>query len=503
MKEKARRLITHLNGRQSVGGAAFLISTVYFASRLLGLLRDRLLIAHFGKGPVLDAYNTAFRLPDLLFTLLVSGAFAVAFIPVLTEKLEQDEQTQAWRITSSLLNLLVLGTVIAGLVAAVFADPLATILAPGFDPARHRLTVDLTRIMLATPVLFALSSVLGSIWLAPQLGIYGAAWGVVAGVVIQAASQLIGLRQLGFRYRPELGVKLAGVRQTLKLMVPRSLDQGIDQLNYVVETIIGSLLRPGSISALTYANNLKNVPLVLIGSSISTAAFPRLASSAAKGEKTKLIEHYVVTARLILFLAIPSAAFAVVARGYIVRLLYGTGDADTANTLGWLAGTIVFAALSMLISRVYYARQDTKTPFVMSLGTIPFNIVLGYLLSRHYGVAGLAMSASAVAALEVVILTAILHWREGSFGGLAIWRGAWRMVLASLIMAGLVYAAIHRLLPLYAVDKGFWVLLPKFAAIVLVGVVAYLLPCYLLRVKEAKIFLLRLRDTILRSRTLT
>jgi putative peptidoglycan lipid II flippase len=529
MKEKAIQLYNRLNGRQTMGAAAAVISTSYLASRLLGLLRDRLLVSHFGKGPVLDAYNAAFRLPDLLFTLLVSGAFAVAFIPVFTEYLEKNERARAWRVTASLLNLLVLGTAITGVAAAVFADPLITLLTPGFDPARHQMTVELTRIMLVTPVLFAVSSVLGSvqqaynrfliysisgvlynlgiiagiIWLAPRFSIYGVAWGVVAGVVVQAASQLIGLRALGFRYKPELGLKLAGVRQTIKLMVPRSLDQGIDQINYVVETIIGSLLAKGSITALTLSNNLRNVPLVLIASSISTAAFPRLAASAAKGERTNLIERYVTTARLILFLAIPSALFAIVARGYIVRLLYGFGDVDTANTLGWFAGTIVFAGLSMLVSRVFYARQDTKTPFIMSMITIPINIVVGYLLSMKYGVSGLAMSASLVSALEVAILMAILRHREGNFGELAILRGAWRMLFAGGVMFLALYLTIRWFLPLYAADKGFLTLLPKFIIITFIGAVTYVLPCLLMRVREAKVFWLRLRDTMLRSRTLT
>ena len=529
MVKRARNFLTRTNAQQTVGRAAAVISMAYLLSRLLGLFRDRLLVAAFGKGPVLDAYNAAFRMPELLFTLLVSGAFAVAFIPVFTAYLEQDKRDEAWRIASSLLTLLVLGTIAGGILMAVFAGPLTTLVAPGFDPGRHKMTVELTRIMLITPVFFAISSVLGGIQqsfnrftvfalsgvmynlgiiagivlLSSHYGIYGVAYGVVIGVVLQAALQWTGLYGLGFTFRPELGLKLKGTRETLKLMVPRSIDQGIDQINYLFETVIGSTLAPGSIVAFTLANNLKNVPLVLISSSITTAVFPRLASRAAKGARQELIEGYVQSARLILFLAIPSAVFAIVTRGYIVRLLYGFGDIDTANTLGWFAGTIVFAGLFQLVSRVYFAMLDTRTPLYVSLASIPINIGLSFLLSHLYGVSGLAMAASFVALLETVILLIIMRRRQGNFGEAQILRGFAPMVLAGGIMTAIVYAAVKILVPLYAADRGFTTLAPKFALLVLIGTVAYLIPCRLMRLREVKMFTGRVRDIMVRSSNMT
>lgn len=529
MVNQAKRLLSRANGTQTVGAAALIISGAYLLSRLLGLLRDRLLVAEFGIGPTADAYSAAFRLPEILFTLLVSGAFAVAFIPVLTEHLQRDDRATAWRVASTLLNLLVLGTIATGVLIGIFADPLTSLIAPGFDAERHQLVVDLTRIMLITPVLFAVSSVLGSIqqafnrflvfalagvfynfgiiagilWLAPHAGIYGVAWGVVIGVTLQALLQAAGLYGLGFRYRPIVDLRLTGVRQTLKLMAPRSIDQGIDQIHYAVETMIGSLLKPGSIAAFTYANNLKNVPLVLIASSITTAVFPRLAARASAGQREDLIETYVTTARLILFLAIPAAIFAVLGRGYIVRLLYGSGSVDTANTLGWFAGTIVFTSLFMLVSRVYYAMQDTRTPFYLSLASIPANIILSLVLSNTYGVVGLAMSASFVAAAETVSLMYILHRRHGRFGERQILRGVGPMLLAGAIMAPVLYITISRLLPLYAADRGFLTLAPKFALITVIGIAAYFIPCYLLQLKEAQMAVTRIKDLMVRSLNLT
>jgi putative peptidoglycan lipid II flippase len=529
MVDQAKRLLGHANAKQTLASATLFISGAYLLSQLLGLLRTRLLVAHFGASETLSAYYAAFRLPELLFTLLVSGAFAVAFIPVLTDHLEKDQREAAWEVTSSLLNLLVLSTLAAGVFIIIFADPLTTLVSPGFNPATHAMTVHLTRIMAITPMLFAVSSVLGSIQqtfnrfaifslagvvynlgiifgilaFVGHIGIYGVAWGVVLGVVLQAVLQWLGLYGLGFEYRPTINLKLKGVRTTLKLMFPRSIDQGIDQINYSVETIIGSLVGPNAIAQLSIANSLKNVPLVLIGSSITTAVFPRLAARASNGQQEKLVEAYVQTARLILFLAIPAALFALVARGYIVRLLYGFGDVTTANTLGWFAGTIVFTSLFMLVSRVYYAMQDTRTPLYLSLASIPLNILLSFILSRSYGVVGLAMSASVVAALETTTLALILRARHGSFGEKSILRGAWRMVIAGAIMIGTLYPLIAVALPLYAADIGISTLLPKFLAIVVVALMTYLVPCYLLRLNEAKHIAGRALEIMQRSLNLT
>ncbi|HSX41497.1 MAG TPA: murein biosynthesis integral membrane protein MurJ [Candidatus Saccharimonadales bacterium] len=521
--------VSRLNRRSSVSTAAVIISLAYLASRLLGLLRDRLLVSHFGIGPLADAYTAAFRIPELLFTLLVSGAFAVAFIPVLSQRLENEDKEGAWVLASSLLNLLGAASIVVGIAAFTLADPLTSLIAPGFDPDRHQLTVQLTRIMLVTPLLFAVSSVLGSVaqsfgrfvffalssvlynigiifgivFLSPSHSIFGVAEGVVLGAFLQAVLQIAGLAGLGFKYRLNFKFKDAGVRKVLGLMIPRSIDQGIDQLNYMVETVIGSRLAAGSLASLYYANNLKNVPLVLIGNSIATAAFPRMAARAAKGAVENLIHDFVTNARMILFLVVPAAAVTIIMRGYIVRLLYGFGDQTTANTLGWFAGVIVFQAFFFLISRVYYAMQDTRTPLYVSMVAIFLNIPLSFILSGRYGVVGLAMAQSVVAAIEAVALTIILRGRLGNIGLRLIGHGLSKMLLAGGIMAGVLYVAVSRLLPLYRADIGFPVVAPKFAALCLIAAVAYIIPCYLMHLKEARQGAAKLKEQVLRPLNLT
>ncbi|HSX14829.1 MAG TPA: murein biosynthesis integral membrane protein MurJ [Candidatus Saccharimonadales bacterium] len=509
-----KQLISKFNRRNSFSGAATLIGFFYLASRFLGLVRDRLLASHFGIGAMPDAYAAAFRIPDLIFTLMVSGAFAVAFIPIFTEFWVKKEREQAWHLTNSLLNILAVATIVICALIFIFVGPISSAIAPGFDPYRHQVLVNLTRIMLWTPVFFAISSVMGSvqqsfnrflffaisgifynlgiifgiIFLSERFSIYGVAIGVVIGAASQALIQILGMFGLGYRYHWRFRLRDLGVVRVIRLMIPRALDQGIDQINYTVQTIIGSQLATGSLTAFYYANNLRNVPLVIFGTSIATAAFPDLAARAARNDIKGLVDKLDENTRLILFFVVPAAAVAILLRGYIVRLLFGFGNQTTANTLGWFAATIIFQSLFFLVARFYYALQDTKTPLYLSIFTIGLNIVLSLILSPHYGVVGLAMAQSIVSALETTVLYLLLMRKLPTIGLGRIMNGALKIGVASLIMGSLIYLSLNYLLPLNVGDRGLFVVAPKFLALLAIGTVGYLLPCYLMRLEEAHAF---------------
>lgn len=522
------KLFSRANHRTTVGTAALLISGSYLVSRVLGLFRDRLIASHFGVGPEVSAYTAAFRLPELLFTLLVTGAFAVAFIPVLSEHLIKDQRDEAWEMTSSILNLLVFGAIGVAIILFVVANPLTYLIAPGFSAEQHHLTVNLTRIMLATPVLFAISSVLGSvqqalhrfvifalasafynvgiilgiIFLAPSHSIYGVAIGVVIGAALQAILQVVGLIGLGFKYEFKFRWRSSNVRRVLVLMVPRSIDQGMDQINYLVETIIGSRVGQDALAQYYFANNLKNVPTGLIASAITTATFPQLAATAAKGERQQLFREFAKTFRLIMFLTLPAALAAVVLRGYIVRLLFGFGDSVTASTLGWFSGAIIFQSLFLLVARVYYAMQDTKTPLITSVFAIIINAILSFWLSSMLGVLGLAQAASLSAGFETLALLVILRRRYGNIGEGQIAKGLSAMMATGAVLFVALYASVRWLLPLYANDRGFVVVGPKFLALAIIGAVAYLVPSYIFKIREARYFVGRLREALAKAQIL-
>ncbi len=515
MKRSVKNILSRINKRRSISVSAALISLSYLLSRLLGLVRDRLLASNFGLSPQADAYAAAFRIPDLLFTLLVSGAFAVSFIPVFVSFLEKKKIDEAWDVASTLFNLIILFTVGFGIFAFIFAGPLVKIIAPGFDAERTQLTINLTRIMLVTPLLFGISSVFGAVQQAFQrfilfalasvfynLGIifgilffepmfsvpiYGVAWGVVAGVALQAIMQAFGVIGLGWKYSLKIRFWDPAVGKVIKLMIPRSLDLGLEQINTIVETAIGSQLAAGSLSSYYFANNLKNVPLGLFGGAIATAIFPTLISAANSKSPHRLKSEIVRTVQLVLFFVIPAAAVAVIMRGYIVRLLLGFGDQTTADVLGWFAGVIVSQSVFFIICRVFYAMEDTKTPLFTSIFTLFLNIALSYAFAREFGTPGLAMALSLVSTIELAILMILLRRKIGSYGLKGIMQTGLKIFAASLAMALSMYALIQTLFPLYREDLGWRVLAPKFFLISSVGLVVYGLAAWLLRIREVRV----------------
>lgn len=510
-----KNILGKLNRQRTLGAAAFLISLSYLLSRMLGLVRDRLLASNFGIGPATDAYTAAFRIPDLLFTLLVSGAFAVAFIPVFVGYLEKEKNEEAWEVANILLNGIILVTTVLGVVAWIFASPLVKVIAPGFSESQLQLTANLTRIMLVTPLFFGLANIFGAIQqsfnrflifaLASvfyNLGIifgilflsdfftpsiYGVAWGVVLGTGFQALMQFGGALSAGFRYSFNVRFRHPAIKRIVLLMIPRSLDLGIDQINVIVETAIGSHLAAGSLTSYYYANNLRNVPMGLFGGAIATAAFPRLIRAAKSKDSAKLPAAIVRNVCLIVFLTVPAATVAILMRGYIVRLLFGFGDQITADALGWLAVSIVAQSVFFLIARVFYSLEDTKTPLFTSLGAILLNIVLSIFLSRTYGVSGLAMALSITTSVELMILMYMLRRKIGQYGLSSILSQGVRVVISSMAMGGAMYWLISRVLPLLRGDAGFMVVGTKFAIISASGALVYLLVARVLKVGETDI----------------
>lgn len=478
-------------------------------------MRDRLLASNFGVSASTDAYTAAFRIPDLLFTILVSGAFAVSFIPVFIGYIEKNKTDEAWQVTSSLLNIFSVVTLALCALAFVFAPQLVHLLAPGFDQERYQLTVNLTRIMLITPFMFSLSSVLGAIQQAfnrftlfamasvlynvgiivgivffsklfPSQPIYGVAWGVAFGATLQALLQFFGIIGLHFKYRFTFHLFHPGVWRTIKLMIPRSIDLAIDQFNWIIQTAISSHLAVGSLTSYYYANNLKNVPLGIFGTAISTAVFPSLIRAAKSGKRERLVSAIVRDMCLIMFFVIPSAAIAIVLRGYIVRLLFGFGDQATADTLGWLAGSIIATSLYFMIARIYYSLEDTLTPLLTSLSSIVVNIAFSIVLSKQYGVSGLGMALTISTFYELLLLMFLLKRKIGNYGYRSIGLAAVKLLLASTVMSAYMYVMVRQIMPLYSADVGFMSLAPKFILISVSGIILFFVVTKLLRVHETE-----------------
>lgn len=499
-----------------MGVAAFIISLSYFLSRLLGLFRDRLLATNFGVSAQADAYTAAFRVPDFIFTLIVSGAFATAFIPVFIGLVEKKKDKEAWVVANSILNILLVIMGAVSLLAFIFTPQIIKLINPGFDGFRYGLTVNLTRIMLVTPLLFVISSVFGSIqqsfnrfliyamasifynigiiigilyfskFFATQ-PIYGVAYGVVAGCALQAVLQFVGVLTTGYKYSFSFKYRDRNVVRVIKLMIPRSIDLSIDQINWIIQTAIATSLATGSLASYYYANNLKYVPVILFGAAMSTAFFPNMVRAAKSKDRSKLPAVIVRDLSLLMFLVIPSGFIAFVMRGYIVRILFGFASQTTADTLGTLAGSIIASSMFFLVARIFYSLEDTKTPLAVSIAAVIFNTIISIFLSKSYGVAGLGLALTITDALELIILMALLRRKMGNYGLRSIIKEGTKITLASLLMVTFMYVSVSYWLPLYKTNIGFMQLVPKFTLICAVGLLIYYFACKLFRVHEVNL----------------
>jgi putative peptidoglycan lipid II flippase len=492
--------------------AAALLVLAFVVSRALGLAREIAIGYQFGTRHELDAYLAAFRLPDLIFQLVAGGALGSAFIPTFTGYLTRNDSREAWRLASAVFNLLLLILASAAAVAAIFAPQLvAHVIAPGFDPQTRALTVSLMRLMLLSPILFGLSGlfmgilnsyqhfwlpalapivynlaiIAGAIFLAPIIDIYGLAVGVVIGALLHLLIQVPGLARYGLRYTPMLGLDHPGVREVVRLMLPRVLGLAAVQINFLVNTILASGLVAGSLAALNYAWLLTMMPQGIFAMAIATAVFPTLSSLVAREEVAELRRTFSTALRATLFLTIPAAVGLVVLREPLIVLLFQRGQFTEASTTA-TAWALQFYAIGLfahatleIVARAFYALHDTKTPVAVGIGAMGLNVVLSLAFIGPLAHGGLALANTIATIIEAVILIAILRQRIGGIEGTQLSRSVARIVAASALMAVIVAWYVSA-----AAQAGIVVLAGGSIA---VGAIAYLAASMLLGSEEVAV----------------
>jgi putative peptidoglycan lipid II flippase len=517
-------IVARANMRLTIQLAAALLASSTLLSSLLGLFRDRLLMSNYYDTykTGIDAYTVAFVIPDFMFFLLVSGALSVTFIPVFTERLARGNKKSAWQLSSSLINLMALVTFTASILIIIFADPLVRYVAgPGLDETGHGLAVSMMRVIAINPFLFAIASVIASMQqaigrftffaLAPTIynigiilgitvladginifgvqifegGIMGVALGVVLGSVMQLLVSSIGLIGMGFDYEFKIHWKNKGFRQVLRLLPPRSIDQGIDYFNNIIETNIASRLGEGIVTAYQRATTLHMMPVTLIGVAISTAAFPKMTERMAHGRTDLFRKELQTVIRVIIWLALPTAVIVFFTRGYIVSFIRVGGEPLIANIVGVLAVAVLFRSIYHIAARSFYAQQDTKTPLYISLVTISLNITLAVVLVLYLGqgVFGLALAQSVVAIVEVGILFTIMSRRIKQLFDMVFFHAVSRMVSAGGLAGIVCYIAVQ-IFP-FTADDRFLTTFPKFSAIVAITLTSYLFISKLFKLGEA------------------
>lgn len=517
------RILGRANRRLSLGSAAMLLSGTTLVGTILGILRTKLINANFNNFES-DAYFAAFKIPDFVFFTLASGALGVAFLPILSEKLQSNKQT-AWEIASYILNALAVVALLAAIVIMIFAEPLLKyIVAPGFTPEQLQLSVAIMRIISVNIFLFAISTVLTTVQqavgrfffvaLAPlfyngsiiasififgnQIGIVGLGLGVAFGAILQLLVVALGMIGMNFRYRPMIDFKNKSFREVLKILPARSIDQGIDYINSIAETRFASSLSIGAVTNYENALILHNAPTMLIGTAISTAAFPRLTDRLAQNRIDLFRKDFLQVLKTMIWIAMPTVVISYFARAYLARIIFARSNREIAMIFGFLCIAIFFRILYTIISRYFYAHKDTKTPLYVSLFIIALNIVLAYSLSKPsaYGVIGLALAQSIVAFIEVLILLIVMIYRDRHLFDRVFLDSLSKIISVTGFSAISAYITVH-FFPLKAFDQGLG-LITKFGLIAVIVLIVHIGISYLFGLEEAKIVANRIRKFILK-----
>ncbi|HSW74528.1 MAG TPA: lipid II flippase MurJ [Candidatus Saccharimonadales bacterium] len=527
MQEKTKA--TPTKKRISIGSAATLLIATALVGQVLGFLRTRLVNANFDTlGPQsTDAYFAAFTIPDLFFYTLAAGALGVAFMPVLAERLHHGSRKSMWELSSSLLNLLGIIMIAVAVVIFVFARPLIShIVAPKLTPPQLHNAVAIMRLLCLNPLLFTISGVLSStqqtlgrfffyaiaplfyntsiilsiyIFRHSSIGLVGLGIGAAVGAILQLLVVCMGLFNTRFYWTPRILWKSPGFRTILGNLPPRSLDQGIDQVQSVVEVNLASRLGTGTVTNYSNAYTLHTAPILLFGTAISTAAFPQLNRRLVAGRPDLFRKDFLKILRFMIWIAMPVVIICFFTRGYLARAIFAKGSTEIALIFGFLTVAIFFRTIYAIISRWFYAQKDSKTPLFVSVFTIALNVCLAAYLARPatYGAAGLAMAQSIVAAVEVLILSTIMLIRDRKLFDAKFWGGVLRIVSVSGFSLLTALIAVSYL-PLGINDVGFITLGTKFAWITGLTMLVHVLVSGLFGLDEVKPVFAWLRRVILR-----
>jgi putative peptidoglycan lipid II flippase len=456
----------------SIVGAAGIVALGFLGSRLLGLLRSVAIADAFGTDPELGAYWVAFRLPDLVFQLLAGATLSAAFIPVFARVSMHQGPDRAWLLAARVLNLVSVATVAVAVVAFIFAPVLVPLLAPGLGETSGReaelrdLAIELTRLMLLSPIFFGVSGMLmgilnarqhfvapalapmvynlsiifGAVFLAGPYGVHGLAWGVVIGSAGHLLIQLPALRSVGMRWSPSIDLGSEAVREVLKLMGPRVIGLGASQINFLVLVFFASFVSDEAISGVNYAFLMMMLPVGVVGMAVATAAFPTFSEQAAAGRLDALRNTVWRSLRAVLFLAVPASAGLIVLAEPMVRLLLERGAFDIGSTelvadALMIFGIGVFGHAGIeILSRAFYALEDTRTPVQVAVMAMLLNVGLAFALVGPLELQGLAAAASITAILEFFVLMSLLRDRIGGFDRRGLGDFGVRLGLATAVM---------------------------------------------------------------------
>lgn len=542
---------------QTVSFAALIIGVSSFFSYLLGALRDNLL-ANFLPNQLADVYWAAFRVPDFIYGVLITGGITAAFLPVFSSYF-QKSQEQAKRLFKDIFTIFFIALGILAVIFFFLAPLLVNLTVPGFSQVQKQETANLMRLMLLSPMLLGLSAIFSSVLqylnffyafalapifynvgilvgilvFYPIFGLPGLAMGVILGAFLHLLTQVIPAIKVGFAPKFSFSLKeKEGLLKILKLMIPRVISSTAFQINLIITTAIASTLTAGSIKIFNLSNNLYCVPIGLIGLSFATAVFPTLSKSFVSDQKEKFLEIFSNILSRIVFFILPLSGFIFILRAQIVRLIYGTQITSgsyfgwwetrlTASSLGVLSLSLFAACLIPFLARVFFALHNTKTPLKIALFSIALNVGLSFLFVwllktpgifqdfsvsflklkdlNDISVLGLSLAFSISTIFQFVFLLIGLKIKLKNLSLSKHKNSFLKMFIASFIASLVVYFSLKLISFVLPTNKVFGLLLQTGASFIL-GTATYLFLCFSMGLKEPKLiwrYLCKIKSAIL------
>jgi len=456
--------------QKNIFSAAVIIMLMIAASRVLGLIRNRVL-AHFFTAEELSLYFAAFRLPETIFEILIFGTLASAFIPTFTSYLSKNQEKESWYILNTVINIALAFFLILAIFLLIFSNQIYDLIAPGFSSAQIEITANLARVLILaqaffilsyfltavlesfqrflipalSPLFYNLGIILTTILWAKKTGIYAPTFGAVIGAFFHFLIQLPLAFHLGFRPNFIFNFSHPGVKKIGKLAIPRIIELSFLQISKSAELFLASLVSSGAYTYYTFANYLQLLPIGLFGTSISKAALPFL-SYQAVGEKEGFKKTFYSLFRQIIFLTLPLSLFLAALRIPLVRLAFGAANftwestVQTGLTLSAFCLGITTQSLIYLLTRAFYALHDTKTPVKISILSMFLGILMGaiFILILKLPIWSLALAFSLSSIIQAIFLSFFLNKNVRFFSrDLVIF--IFRIALSSLVSGGIMF----------------------------------------------------------------
>jgi putative peptidoglycan lipid II flippase len=499
----------------SLARAGLIVSSAFLVSRVLGYVRV-VVIANAFRPADLDAFFAAFRIPDLIFQLVAAGALSSALIPIVSALFTTNELPRAWRVVSTVINLMLIGLIVLAVGLFILAPVVVPIITPGFEGPKLDRTIELTRIMLLSPIFLAMGAVAtsvlnaggrfaasaiapivynlaiigGALILGPTLGVEGLALSVVLGSLGHLLVQVRPLARMGFRYTPRIEAGDPQARKALVLMAPRAIGLGVTQITFIVVTALASTLGEGAVTVFSLAFAVLQIPLGIIGVPLGIVVLPSLSREAAVGREDAFAALLTRALRLLIFVMVPIAFLTAVARQPVIDILFGGGKLDRADLdliavtlVGFMVGLTAHSLIAVL-ARAFYARQDTVTPVIAAVAAVAINCTLAVILVGPFGLPGIAVAIAIAAWIEAIALLAILYRRLRHFELSGLGRVSVESVVGSLVAGAAAAGALSAAAGVLGPDPGRLMLVVEVAIVSVVFGLVYAGLSLVLRIPE-------------------